>query len=118
MSLPSGQFAMRLRGCEGRRRASACGLDGLAHVTVLFAGDVGAAGVAEVEERLRIPRAPGLAEITRNQPAHVPGNQDPELRSVRSGSPVIVRRIRGMDPSRHDGDGVVPCDAAASTGSG
>ena len=46
------------------------GLDGLTHVSVLLDRHVGTACVAEIEERLRISSARGLAEVARDKAAH------------------------------------------------
>lgn len=53
-----------------RRRASVRGLDGLTRVSVLLDRHVGTACVAEIEERLRISSARGLAEVARDKAAH------------------------------------------------
>ncbi len=53
------------------RRGSAPSLDRLARIAVLLARDVRAARIVEIEERPGIFRASRLAEVSRNEPAHV-----------------------------------------------
>ena len=80
------------------------GLEGLAHVAVLLEGHVGAAAVAEVEECLRIFRAPRLAEVPRDKSAHVLGERDPEIGGTRPSTSLILRRKSNLDTSHHDAD--------------
>jgi len=72
-----------------RRRKSALGLDRFAEVALVVPSDVGATGIAEIEERLRVGYASVFAEIARDEPAYVFGEGDPEFRGACSRASMI-----------------------------
>lgn len=71
---------------------------------MLVPSDVGAAGVAEIEERLRLGYSSVFTEIVRYEPTYVFGKGDPEFRGTRSRASMLVWPECNLGPRHHDGD--------------
>jgi len=87
-----------------RRRRSALGLDRFAEVALLVPSDVGATGIAEIEERLRAGYASVFAEIARDEPAYVFGEGDPEFRGACSRASMVFWWEGDLQTCHQDGN--------------